>query len=539
MQLNSKEKNALTRKDAVVFILFFGSFCLASIIYVLLQKDFLLVDSYLIRDWGVTLAVSDALLSGDKLYQEIFWHYGPISILYYAQWGKLFGNDPIILLLSLVPIYALNTGLAFLILRKEFPLRTSIFGTLLVITPFFLHQTGGSHIYVPFEMLLLLTLMLIYAPPLSRDWRRSIALGLVLGLMQWNKFGGAFFVGAALALTDLLALHLDQSHLRGKFKPWLQSNLIILATFLSCEAIRATLCFSLLEPKIASDVFFPLYHLDTYSRYVTKRFDFYFEGVIRLFCLQIPLLIMLVSGVMAVLFSLLRKPQSSVIPLRCALLVLFYVIALFKYFQHTFLIYDNLWVLVIPFAAILPRLKLPLRAALFAVLIPPLALIPYEMTLQKNARSPLVMPNGATLWMKTEHREEALLIRDALQDMPSSDKAVLFFGTSAGRSTGGGFYHYFQLNAATRHRWFLPGFMRPYEEEKILTSLDGTRALVVLANTEVISKMTPDPTTWSIEVWSPFTPANNPALISRLDAPHLISDQLVIFPIKKNAPVSR
>src|SRR5262249_60254841 len=57
-----------------------------------LRPDLFFHKGFLLGDASVNLYVADRLLEGDRLYQDVFYHYGPLPIYLHAAVSCLFAN---------------------------------------------------------------------------------------------------------------------------------------------------------------------------------------------------------------------------------------------------------------------------------------------------------------------------------------------------------------------------------------------------------------------------------------------------------------
>jgi len=64
--------------------------------------------------------------------------------------------------------------------------------------------------------------------------------------------------------------------------------------------------------------------------------------------------------------------------------------------------------------------------------------------------------------------------------------------------TGAGIAHYLGYSVSTRHSWFMPGFVRPYDEDAVRASLPQTGALIVFLNAPVPEPLPPNANRWTM-----------------------------------------
>jgi hypothetical protein len=267
------------------------------------------------------------------------------------------------------------------------------------------------------------------------------------------------------------------------------ANAWILAGFLAGQGALAVYLVLTQPPAIAKDVLWPFYMIENYAGYVTSDIRFirwqdpgYFVGA------QLPLL----AAVSAIVFLLCRtvarrrtisekeppdRPRDTLGAF--LFLFLFWFIGLGGYLAHVWLIMGYGWLPIASAGYALTFLRPRLRLAALCLWLPCFVftakgLAPGRMPADVN---PVTFENGETLWLDVTWQRRVTLLSEFLKKerAPTSETPP----TIMGFSTGGGIAHYFGCRLLTRQSWFMPGFVRPYDEAAIRESLPKTKALIV------------------------------------------------------------
>jgi hypothetical protein len=511
-----------------------------------LRPDLFFHKGFLIGDASINLHVADRLLDGATLYQEVFYHYGPLPIYLYTFVAWLFGNTMIVYGCLLLVLSLLHVTLVYLLLRRHTSTGTAVVVAVLGVLPHVLLPGSRSvdftfSPYIPLERCCLTGLALAWSLPHHRTKRRAVVLGLLLGMWQLVKFGGAFFGGAALLLTDLLALALHGQP--GLVRRWVGTGLLTLAAFAIVQTLWVIVAFNVLDTGVAWDVVWPVYHLRTYASYANGelRWPTWVDGNFFLQA-QLPVLIaaaLTLAGLTWWVRQALRRfqetetdPKEDAEGLGLFLPGFFYLLGCAGYFRQALLFRQYAWTLFLPAAWLLPRLPMALRASVAALW--GLSLLHAGITLVARPMDPdcvaVDTPNGERLYLE---RETAAQVRAVLQALDSwkslpgysSESAppqVLFF------PLGAGFHHFHDIPWKERTVWFLPGFVRDYDEEKLLRSLEQMRAVVLLIPQEHPEPASIDPQFWLEPVLR--RPARD-AFAARLGPPQQVAPKCWVFPL--------
>jgi hypothetical protein len=417
----------------------------------------------------------------------------------------------------------------------------------IVLFPYFLVPGGfagglNASVYVELERICLLSIALAWRPPESRSFGSALLIGLLLGAMQWVKFGGAFFAGASLVIVDVLAL----SYGRGGTKNWLRwmrGSFVTLLGFLLIEGILAAFFYLSLPRQLAWELLWPSWMVQNYEAYSYKAasllhwFNFnYFLGT------QLPLLAAALASL--AFFSRLlfvRRRDAGETPTTFVRLagpavffVIFFVLALLFYLPHMWVAMPYVWMILLPAAFFVRKTPLWCRGAFLVACLPAffLSVRPWVHFSKPEQLQEVHLAND-TLWLSPETEERVNKLQHVLQvlrqERPSltgEPPAILGF------PMGSGFHHFLGYPAATRHAWFMAGFVRPREEETLLKSLDRTLAVVVFFPEPQSQPPSADPTSWEYFSVPLFSRNTCLAFASRLLRPIEVDSRCWVFPVQ-------
>ncbi|MCS7017366.1 MAG: hypothetical protein NZM42_14785, partial [Gemmatales bacterium] len=430
------------------------------------------------------------ILTGGKLYEDVAYPYGWMPAYLYAGAAGLFGNGAGTYVGFMTFMSTVHIIMVYASIRR---FQSAIMAACVCILGFLpvMHMPAalfGSYMnaaYIPIERCLLTALALVYRSPSQRSERDALLLGGLLGLMQFTKFGGCFFAGAAVVVLDMLTLRIQGVGRPGYFR-WIRLSLVTLVGFLAIEAIRIALAFGTLPKAIAQDVVWPAYTARLYS---TVDSSYYWPSWIsaRFFVgQQLPCAVGLVlsgAGLLRLVASavLRDKTEASHADEKALLLLpLFYFLATVKYMGHVHTFYQYAWCLMFGVPYALVHLRSVKALAVAALLIPATMLMlkatfvnrpPHDIKI-------LLLPNGEVLYCDPETVATAEGIQREYTRLGTvgtgqPDKVLIY-------RIGAGYHFYFNLPRFSRHVWYIPYYVRPYDAPALLDSLSDTRAFVVL-----------------------------------------------------------
>jgi hypothetical protein len=455
------------------------------------RPDRYITFEYVLGDHSLNLLVADELQSGHLLYRDIFYHYGPVPAYAYAGFARLLGNTPTSFLTFHQLVGFVTLGLLTWLLQRSVRTLTACFVVIMGVLPVFLTPGAllGSYTssaYIPLERLCLVLLALAWVPPASRGLGRAALLGLILGLWQGVKFGGAFYAGLGVLLTDALALALVRPSPLGH---WVKMLAVTGASFLAVEAGWAVLAFSFLPRPVAVDALWPQYMLVQYASLAASPLPVW-DGWRYFLGQQLTPLVGVLLGLAAVAGALraafrkqgaggpgLASPDS----MRLFVPFAFFLLGFFGYFRHVHLPLQYVWAGCLAGALVVDRLPRPAWLILGLCWLPGFGLM--LKTDLVSGHSPDVracrMPAGDVLYLTEEEDQLVSGITEELARLRSEEAdrdCVLFY------PSGAGMHHYYGIPRAGRHVWYLAGFVRPYESAEVSSALGHEYALVFVSD---------------------------------------------------------
>lgn len=493
-----------------------------------------LADGFLFQDRAHMLHLADVLASGGRLYRDVFFNYGPIPAYAYYYWTLLAGNSA----LSYVAWFWAS-GFCFYLVQLRWVQRTGWRGILVLLLTIPVVVRFASYTpYLFIEGILASLIALRWRPPGERGTRTSAVVGLLLGLMQLNKFGTAALVGFCWLLLDLSWAwqHGAAGDVRRR---WFQELLVQGGAFLLVQLLFAAWLWSMLPGWLALNTFWPTYIVRWYESYLSPEYRYpdwfgwnFFVGE------QLALVMLALAGACLVAGWLGRRLRSSstadVTDAGGVLLALVYTLAFFTLLKHKYLQTSYVW-MFIP-ALICLAQKVSLRN--FAVLAAPLA-IPFLLHGRQMLRGPLPLermatrlPNGETLYLEPSVVQRVRRLQELTDEM----KRRLPGGRFLVCELGSGLSYFLQLPPLTRHSWPAPGVIMPQDEPNIVKNLDRLAGVVLISRRGVPLTLGVHPRTWvelvktggTVPVFSPETAEAVAARLGRME--QIDRDCWVIFP---------
>jgi hypothetical protein len=497
-------------------------------------------ESFLFSDQSYALFTADQLVSGKLLFRDVFYPYGPASAYLHAAWTTLFGNTALSFWHLAQVLTCINVLQLWCLLRRGCSIRHTLVFGIVVLFPFLLIPGGmvgglNASVYVPLERTLLLALALAWRSPEDRTFRSAALLGALLGAMQWVKFGGAFVAGAALLIADLVLLGsaLKDRALRDR---WFKINLATLLGFLGVEGARIGLAFALFAAPLALDVVWPAWLVEAYRSYAYRTVPFvhwfnfnYFIGA------QLPVVAALVANLFLVRrLASTRRSRAETVPGSALVYAILFPLALVGYLPHSWVAAPYVWLFLVPAVFALERVSTLWRSLFLAACLSATALTlkgavapPPPASLQKWRAA------GDVLWLRPEMVVRLSKLKDVLAGISAEAGAEAQTGSAIlGFTFGSGLHHFLQYPGATRHAWFVPGFVPPRDEAEFLQALDRTFAVVVYFPEPRSSAPPPDPRAWEPFAIPVLTDATCLTFADRLLPPREIDRQLWVFPVR-------
>ena len=504
-------------------------------------------ERFVFHDNSYALFTADQLLAGKLIFRDVFYQYGVLTAYLHAAWAALFGNTIFAYWHLAQFLTCLGIVELWLLLRRtQRTWPALVFGTI-ILFPYFLVPGGlaggvGASVYVALERICLLSIALAWRPPATRSFGSALSIGLLLGAMQWVKFGGAFVAGVSLLLSDVLILSYAPEEKKG-WLHWLTISSLTLLGFLLIEGSLIVLAYVSLPAQLASEILWPSWMVQNYEAYRYKSvpiwhwFNFnYFVGV------QMPMVAAGVASLVFICHLLVRRkagPEERSRRVSWAgpplLFLIFFVLALIIYLPHMWVTMPYVWLILLPAAFFLqnaPRFC----QGIFLVCCFPAFLLSVKGVLYPQragqlrevhlANDTLCLPPETADRLANLQRVLDLLEREH-EDHGPGRLAILGF------PIGSGFHHFLGYPAATRHAWFMPGFIQPREEDAFLKSLDRTLAVIVFfPDRSQPDPPSPDPSSWEFFSVPLFSRSTCLAFASRLKAPIKVDSHCWVFPVR-------
>lgn len=433
---------------------------------------------FFLGEEGNPLLQTHRLLQGAALHRDVAYQYG-WSAYSYAFYARFFGNTINAMLAWHFVWSLINITLACLIVRKFIAGTNLLFAGLLVIAPALLVPGGMgaylTNVSIPLERALILLFVLAWRPPAQRTWRGVFTLGVLLGVMQLVKFGGAAFLGAALLLVDVACIWLTQEE--NRWRRLLPATISVGGVFVLVQSLIIAMAFVTLPRAIARDVLWPAYVQAVYPG-LGQLFEWagwpFFIGR------QVPLLAMVIAGVILLVRTYARRSTHSIDGALPSLFIpfCFYFLAMDTYIGHAYLVYHYGWT-VAPAAAVgLSRVNWRPRILLSIAILPTLLLL---VKLSVGTASPpdtraLTLANGETVYGSSAQiaTYERMAEVARLSQTHSKDGFVLLI-----LPWRGGSYHFFyNTNFNLRNHMMAPGFTRSYDEDEFRANVNRITAVL-------------------------------------------------------------
>jgi hypothetical protein len=431
----------------------------------------------LYHDEGMILYVVAQAARGLRAHEEVFWNYGLLPLATLVQSAKLLGG------VSLENFekhqqagYLIRSLLMLVLISRIVGLKQGILYWFMLG----MGWSSGGRPATPHESIVLLLLALAWQPPAGRSRANLAMIGLLFGLLQWIKFGTAFFAGAAWLIVDLMWQVSGQKTCA--WPAWLKQMAWVFLFFVIVEGGRWLHAFVTLPPEHAALSIVPLYFLSWYASYTgdfSSRWPT-FTGWSFFWGTQFPALVGL-AGVFVIPLLILFRSKS--VPARfchthhsvfgAIFLGIFYVLGVAGFFQHVWNMYLYRWLLLPCVAVLFGMVRVPWRIVLVFLLIPSALVIPLNAYRSLVGGSPggpaglleFSFPNGQSLWLSEKEGTAALRVVDWAKSLKVEaarrggppPKFVML-------PSAAGLAFYAGLDLPTRHAWLFPGSVREFEQ---------------------------------------------------------------------------
>ncbi len=423
------------------------------------------VTRFVLYDQGSFLYAIGRMEAGEKLYSEFAWQYGPLVLGWYRLFAAVGSNTP----LTLVIASGVASGAAWILLVHFAAKRVGVVwawlgGVFLLLpaltVPCLLSINHGPHGAV--EALLLTVVAWLVGE--TQNAVRALVLGLLLGCLQLLRFGPHAIAGIVVLLLWLMR---DRDSLKGAVR-----SVGLIISGYGAVVIPYGIWLMLRLPLVAvKEQLWPRYMTAVYSATFSNRWPAIGGfGEWSLYWLPLGVAVAAICFIFAKSFREKKAIEPAVA--RLLFLPLYFLIGCTMLFRTDYAVLAHLW-MVWPAIILVPCFgSRSLRAIVFTGLLPAVILNVMgwrgAWQLEKKWRAePLLLPNGQQLWFHGSEATRFGALSKTLQDYPHTlspgekrSLAVLL--------GGGGVSHFFATSRFGRHWWYLPGFVRPWEEEIVM-----------------------------------------------------------------------
>jgi hypothetical protein len=258
---------------------------------------------------------------------------------------------------------------------------------------------------------------------------------------------------------------------------------------------------------------------------------------------QLPILVALLAGVVGLvkLFTgRLRNTGPDLLPVgvgAAIFLLGFYLYGDLFLFRQKWLAYEYAWALLLPLGVFLElagNYLLVLAAVSLAVLM---LSVPAKFIPGSKIRTvKTVFPDGQVLYLEPKEKIAWEGLNSSLDSLPHHGHVIVCLQHPHGISAyGTGLYHFAGRVNPTRHNWYLPKWVRPYEESNIaqqVLSSDG----IVFRNFKSPPRDYTSATGWQDFDWSPLAAASNAKIKESFELHASVNnDWIVLSPISTNS----
>ena len=322
---------------------------------------------------------------------------------------------------------------------------------------------------MPLERLLLILAALIWQPPLDRSRSRSVALGAIAAALQMTRFGPGVVLITVLAGIDTLLVRPTS---RDGVRNWLRSLFPMAAAAATGELILVLIAFALLPALIARDLLWPAYFTQAFAN--VHRWPDVSNWRLDVAQYANPAAGIVLTAAGAI--TLIRRRQVVQDELWALfLLPLVFGLGIFTFFKTDHHLRQFAWVFVPGSVAALGRWRWSWAVAI-AGWAPVAAVVGLSLVRSADADRRFVdLPAG---WTLAASRAEDLRIAGIHRALDSiAERAgrgpVLF------DSNGAGFYVIYGVPHVSRHTWFYPAAVQPYQIQDLEKQYRALHALVV------------------------------------------------------------
>jgi hypothetical protein len=422
---------------------------------------------FILGDQGSYLYAIGRWQAGEALYRDFAWQYGPLALGWYRIWAAVGGNTPLTLVVVSSLTFAVAWVLVARLLVRGAGWKWGGFLAVATLLPV-MSATGtfgqnGPHGAI--EMLLLTGCAWSLATEGNPRWR-PWQLGVLAGLLHWVRFGPQLAALTAILLIVAMQSRPEAVNVRDWFRRMTAFAWRLLAAYVLTIAPLLIWIFAALPLAAACDQLWPSYMIACYAATFPNRWP-QITSVQEVFVIWLPP----AMGVGLMLHRLItlgkRAGPSSAAPGSGAVagllfFPLYYLVCFAVIFRSDNPIYGHLW-LAWPGLALVVGIKSRIWRSVCMMLVLPALLgnLAGNWGLVKEERAyrlyPLTLPNGQQLWFYDAEARHFAKLQKELEPAPRPRRLAIML-------TGGGIHHFFGTQRVGREWWFLPEFIRPWEE---------------------------------------------------------------------------
>lgn len=420
----------------------------------LFRPDLVRVPGFLFSDEGHALLTASVLNRGGHIYRDLYTPYGPLPAWMWAAIARMAGNTPIVFGIMHVVFNTATLLLVFGTLRRALTPAWALAFAIVCVLPSVIVRGqifGGYWVntYVTIERVVIAGLVFAWRPPGSRSLARSVTLGLLLGTLQWIKFGTLAFIGAGFVAAEALSLWTD-----GRSREAWRQIAVAIAVSIAVELAFVGWAIAALPWAMARDVIWPSFGVQMYRTLVpTPRYP-PFAPQVYFFRRDAAV----VAGVVLSGLLVWRDRRARVAPL-VALLLGAYIAACLSIFKHVYHYYGYAWLLTTLVGLSVAGKSTRFKFATLAFCAPVLA-----ATLHSIFRAPV--PGE---WVSTPLAGELYVPAEAAADVRAVNALSAAETARGGEVLAGaamsGWYAAYGHTPQYRQVWLVPGFVRPWEAD--------------------------------------------------------------------------
>jgi hypothetical protein len=448
------------------------------------------------RDGGFILNTAENSLHGKQLYLDSSFQYGSLPITLYTFLSRFFGNTIETFSNYLLGVHIACIVLIFVVLAVA---RCDVTATLLIVLalyPFCVRPLGLQNSY---EQLCTLAVIALWQPPTNRKPGRSVLLGLLLGVMQWVRFGSAGGPIIGFVAVDLLSAYTQSQDLsKGDFRKLVIGWVFALGGFLMAEGGLLMQLFVTLPGDMARDVAWPFYMTRAFSAYAPEDLHLRWLTLNYFLGNQLGAAVAFVCAAfcfLALWFSSgFRRTSTDVSQTGYRLLIPFvaYLFNAAFYYQQVWHYYIGFWHLALAAGYYLRLQARPERWAV-ALLFLPGAYVALRSDFRDAPVSQLVMtvsPRGERLWLppevvaRTQNLTAALAAFQSKHSSAQNNAKGVIILERQPITVASHLHFFYLIPQVIRHTMIFPGWLRPRDLVEMEQAIQQGETVVLLQKPE-------------------------------------------------------